>query len=60
MITQVKNGSGSVAEVRLETAVYDADNRRVASSNTDPLTVNGSVTAVTQELRAQRSLAMVS
>ncbi len=50
IITQVKNGSGSVADVRLETVVYDADNRRVASSGTDPLKLNGSVTAVTQEL----------
>lgn len=50
VITQVKNGSGLGADVRLETAVYDANNRRVAQSGTDPVTVNGPVTAITQEL----------
>ncbi len=50
VITQVKNQSGSGPEIRLETSVYDEDNRRVAYSGTDPLKINGSVTAVTQEL----------
>ncbi|MFZ2287304.1 MAG: beta-galactosidase GalB [Bacteroidales bacterium] len=53
VITQVKNGTGSGATVRLETAVYDADNRRVASSGTDPVKINGSVTAMTQELKVK-------
>ena len=53
VITQVKNSSGTVADVRLETAVYDQDNRRVASSGTDPLKLNGSATAMTQELRVR-------
>ncbi|MBE0679541.1 MAG: DUF4982 domain-containing protein [Bacteroidales bacterium] len=53
IITQVKNGSGSTADVRLETSVYDADNRRVASSGTDPLKLNGSAIAVTQELKVK-------
>jgi len=53
VITRVKNSTGTVAEVRLETAVYNQDNRRVASSGSDPLKLNGSTTAMTQELRVR-------
>jgi beta-galactosidase len=53
VITQVKNGTGTGAMVRLETAVYDADNRRVASAGTDPVKINGSVIAMTQELKVK-------
>ena len=54
VITQVKNGTGGAATVRLETAVYDADNRRVASSGTDLVKINGSVNAMTQELKVKK------
>ncbi|MCU0459155.1 MAG: DUF4982 domain-containing protein [Bacteroidales bacterium] len=48
--TQVKNSTGSNASVRLETTVYDADNRRVAHADTDQVEVPATGTTVTQEL----------
>jgi len=48
--TQIRNSTGSKADVRLETTVYDSDNRRVARTETDQVEVPVSGTAVTQEL----------
>ncbi|MDM8001904.1 MAG: beta-galactosidase GalB [Bacteroidota bacterium] len=48
--TQIKNSSGSRATVRLETAVYDADNKKVARTEADQVEVPSSGTAVTQDL----------
>ena len=48
--TQVSNSSGSKATVRIETVVYDSDNRRVAQTDTDQVEVPSTGTAVTQEL----------
>lgn len=48
--TQIKNSSGSRATVRLETTVYDADNKRVARTEADQVEVPSSGTAVTQDL----------
>ncbi|HOC48681.1 MAG TPA: glycoside hydrolase family 2 TIM barrel-domain containing protein, partial [Bacteroidales bacterium] len=48
--TQIKNSTGSKAEVRLETTVYDSDNKRVVRTETDQVEVPVSGTAVTQEL----------
>jgi len=48
--TQIRNSTGSKADVRLETTVYDSDNRRVVRTETDQVEVPVSGTAVTQEL----------
>ncbi len=48
--TRIANGSGSKAVVRVETAVYDAGNKRVAATETDQVEVPSTGTAVTQEL----------
>ena len=48
--TRILNSSGSKASVRLETTVYDSDNRRVAQTETDQAEVPATGTAVTQEL----------
>lgn len=50
VITEVKNSTGAAAEIMLRTTVRDDDGRRVASAATDPVVVNGSITAVTQEM----------
>ncbi len=50
VITEVKNSTGAAAEVILRTTVRDDGGRRVASAATDPVVVNGSITAVTQEM----------
>lgn len=54
--TQVKNSTGSKASVRLETTLYDADNRRVAQADTDPVEVPATGTTVTQELTVSNPL----
>ena len=48
--TQVKNSSGSKTDVRMETVVYDADNRKVASAETGQVEIIIAGTTVTQEL----------
>ncbi|MDF1560086.1 MAG: beta-galactosidase GalB [Bacteroidales bacterium] len=50
VITEVKNSTGAAAEVILRTTVRDDAGRRVASAATDPVVINGNVTAVTQEM----------
>ena len=50
VITEVKNSTGAPAEVILRTTVRDDAGRRVASAATDPVVINGSITAVTQEM----------
>lgn len=50
VITEVKNSTGIPAEIMLRTTVRDDNGRRVASAATDPVVINGSVTAVTQEM----------
>lgn len=49
--TQVINGTGANASVRLETTVYDIDNRRVAQAESDQVEVPATGTTVTQELK---------
>jgi beta-galactosidase len=48
--TQIRNSTGSKADIRLETTVYDSDNRRVVRTESDQVEVPVSGTAVTQEL----------
>jgi beta-galactosidase len=48
--TQVINNTGSKADVRLETTVYDGNNRRVARAETGQVEVPATGTTVTQEL----------
>lgn len=51
--TQVINSSGSKVTVRLETVIYDSDNRRVARTDTDQVEVPSTGTAVTQEMNVK-------
>jgi len=48
--TQIRNSSGSRADVRLETVVYDADNRKVARAETGQVEIIIEGATVTQEL----------
>lgn len=48
--TEIRNSTGSKAILRLETTIYDADDRRVAKTETDQVEVPSSGTTVAQEL----------
>ena len=52
--TRVSNSTGSRAGIRLETTVYDSDNKKVASAKTDQLELSAAGTTVTQELTVRR------
>jgi len=52
--TRVSNSTGSRAGIRLETTVYDSDNKKVASTKTDQLELSAAGTTVTQELTVRR------
>ncbi len=52
--TQVKNSTGNSTEIRLKTRVYDPENRRVASADTDMIEISGDGTAVTQEMKIRK------
>lgn len=51
--TQIRNSSGSRADVRLETVVYDADNRKVARAETGQVEIIIEGATVTQELTVE-------
>ncbi len=48
--TEIRNSTGSKAILRLETTIYDADDRRVAKTETDQVEVPSTGTTVAQEL----------
>ena len=48
--TEIRNSTGSKATLRLETTIYDADDRRVAETETDQVEVPSTGTTVAQEL----------
>ena len=48
--TEIRNSTGSKATLRLETTIYDADDRRVAKTETDQVEVPSTGTTVAQEL----------
>ncbi|MEZ4998575.1 MAG: beta-galactosidase GalB [Bacteroidales bacterium] len=48
--TEIRNSTGLKATLRLETTIYDADDRRVAKTETDQVEVPSTGTTVAQEL----------
>lgn len=48
--TQVRNSAGSTAMVTLFFTVYDAENKKVASSDTPGIEITDTVTVITQDL----------